>query len=132
MRWQLRREVGIGPVEPPVPDDDAAGVERGALMFLDGRAAVPGDLPGDALRDEPAGTRGRGGSQEIARSLAPHPRVRGTQFGDTRPVVRKVRQLMQHHVRRERDHRFAEGITIEHIADDRLRTEPSQPLHLGG
>ena len=75
-RWrQLRLEVGTGPIELAVTDDNTTEVKDRALVLLDCRPAVARDLPGNALGDELSGAGSLRSGEKVARSLAEHPRV---------------------------------------------------------
>ncbi len=132
-RWrQLRLEVGTGPIELAVTDDNTTKVKDRALVLLDCRPAVARDLPGNALGDEPRGAGSLRSGEKVARSLASHPRVASTMFGNVHPIVRQVGELVHNHLGPEARNRFTERSEVKRVADDRLGTHCCQPLSLRG
>jgi len=51
-------------------------------------------------------------------------------FGNLRPIVRQVGELVQNHLGPETDDRFTERSEIKRVADDRLGTHRLQPPSL--
>jgi hypothetical protein len=120
---QLSLVVRSGPVEPPVAEDYAAACEHEAFVIGDRRAAVPRELPGDALRDELRSPRRARRREEVARSLSPNARIDGGRLVDPSGIVRQIGQLVHDHTRPKRRHRFQEGLRLEDVAYHRLGPE---------
>ena len=123
MLWQLPLVVRSRPVEPPVAEDYAAACEHEAFVIRDRRAAVPRQLPRDALCDELRSARRARRREEVARSLSPNARIDGGRLLDPSGILRQVGQLVHDHTRPKRRHRFQEALRIEDVAHHRLGPE---------
>jgi hypothetical protein len=97
-----------------------------------GDAAFPGQLPGDALSEEPLDVGGLGGGQEIARSLGPHPVVAGAELRQLRHVIGQVGELVHDRIGLELHNGVTQRIGIVDVADDRLGAERSKLIGLVG
>jgi hypothetical protein len=76
IRWQRVRVIGARSVQLPVPDHEAPNLQHEAFMLVDD-LAPPGRPPSDALRNQPARSRGLRRGDQVARTFGPHPVVGG-------------------------------------------------------
>ena len=105
-----------------VADEGAARV----LQLLDGRGRVAVEAEGDALRDEPARPRSRGGTHEIRSGLSADPAVR------LEGARGKVGDEVDDPLRRHAFRQHLECVRVVDIADDSFYTEATQERQLLG
>jgi len=95
-------------------------------------AVLAGQLPGDALRDDPPHPgRGRRGEQ-VAGAFAAHPVVAVAVAGPVGGIVGQVGELVKDNLGAERGQRLGEGTSVEHVADHGLRAKLAQQAGLPG
>lgn len=93
-------------------------------------ATGPFELPGEALNNGAPGTGALRRSEQIARSLAPHPVIARREVLELCHVVGEIGQLVHHDVGFERSDRGGQSFGVIDIADDRLGAERLERLDL--
>lgn len=119
--------VGARPIEPSVPENNAAGCEHKPFKFADGGASVARELPSNALRDEARRSRRLRCGEQVPGSLPPHARI---SFAYRSPRVRQIGELVHHRLRLKGHDRRPQCPRIEGVAYDWLSAQIAQRLNL--